>query len=151
MGLTSKTSFRGDGVMVRQIVITDSDRRRLGTLLDKSARAGLVERRYLYDLGHELERAEVVDPADVPADVITMNSTARVRDLDFDEACDYTLVYPERADIESNRISVLSPVGTALIGYRVGDTISWLVPACVVRLKVEAVVYQPERAGDFER
>jgi len=141
----------GKFVMARNIVVTDSDRRRLGTLLDKSARAGLVERHYLYDLGHELERAKVVEPHKVPADVITMNSTARVRDLDNDETCEYTLVYPERADVDENRISVLSPVGTALIGYRVGDTIEWPIPAGKVRLKVEEVVYQPEREGEFER
>lgn len=137
--------------MARKIVITDSDQRRLGTLLDKSAERGIVERRYLDDLCLELERAEVVLPTEVPADVITMNSTARVRDLDREETCEYTLVYPELANIEAGRISVLSPVGTALIGYRVGDTITWPVPAGNVRLKVEAVVYQPEREGEFNR
>ncbi len=137
--------------MTRKIVVTDNDRRRLGTLLDKSARDALVDQRYLYDLGQELERAEVVEPQNVPADVITMNSTIRVRDLDGGDIEEYTLVYPERADVEENRISILSPVGTALIGYRKGDTIEWPVPAGKVHLKIEEVLYQPEREGDFDR
>lgn len=137
--------------MARNIVVTETDRQRLGTLLDRSARAGTTDRDYLYALGNELERADVVKPDQVPPDVITMNSTARVRDVDSGETSEYTLVYPERADIEENRISILSPVGTALIGYRVGDTIEWPVPAGTVKLVVEEVTYQPERAGDFDR
>ena len=137
--------------MARTIVVTDSDRRRLGTLLDKAARDAQIDKRYLYALGQELERAEVVDPHEVPADVITMNSTVRVRDLDDGDAEEYTLVYPERANVETNRISILSPVGTALIGYRQGDTIAWPVPAGTVHLRIEEVLYQPERAGEYER
>lgn len=137
--------------MTRTIVVTDHDHRRLGTLLERSTGEAVVDRRYLDDLGQELERAQVVDPHKVPGDVITMNSTIRVRDLDDDEVEEYTLVYPERANVEANRISILSPVGTALIGYRTGDTVEWPVPAGKVHLKVEDVLYQPERAGDFER
>lgn len=137
--------------MARKIVVTEVDRRRLGTLLEKAVNVGLVERHYLQDLGQELDRAETVAPADVPPDVITMNSTARVREIESGDVYDYTLVYPEQADVERQRISVLSPVGTALIGYRVGDVIEWPVPAGKVRLKVEEVLYQPEREGDFNR
>lgn len=86
---------------------------------------------------------------DVPPDVITMNSTARLRDLDTDEVFDYTLVYPR--DAEAQRISILAPVGSALLGYRIGDVIEWPIPAGTIRLKVEQVMYQPERAGDLDR
>jgi regulator of nucleoside diphosphate kinase len=137
--------------MARKIIVTELDRTRLGTLLEKAVNVELVERRYLQDLSRELERAETVTPADVPPDVITMNSTARVREIESGDVYDYTLVYPEQADVERQRISVLSPVGTALIGYRVGDVIEWPVPAGKVRLKVEEVLYQPEREGDFNR
>jgi regulator of nucleoside diphosphate kinase len=133
------------------IFITCADRQRLGTLIEQAARVGLVERRYLDDLEFELERATPVTPEEVPPDVITMNSTARLRDLDFDEVLDYTLVYPRDADAEAQRISVLAPVGTALLGNRVGDIIEWPVPAGTVRLQVEDVVFQPERAGELDR
>jgi regulator of nucleoside diphosphate kinase len=134
-----------------ELIITRADRQRLGTLVDKAAQAGLVERRHLDELEAELERATAVEPQEVPADVITMNSTVRLRDLDADESFEFTLVYPRDADADEGRVSVLAPVGTAMIGYRVGDVIKWSVPAGTIRLKVEEVVYQPESAGDFDR
>jgi regulator of nucleoside diphosphate kinase len=80
-----------------------------------------------------------------------MNSTVRLRDLDSGEVETYTLVYPNEADAEENRISVLAPIGTAIIGYRVGDVIKWPVPGGFVRLRVEEILYQPERAGAPDR
>lgn len=135
----------------RKIVITKADRARLGTLLEQAMYDRMVDRRYLDALEIEVERARVVDTAAVPADVITMNSTVRLRDLDTDELLEFTLVYPEEANAEQNRVSVLAPVGTAIIGYRVGDTIEWPVPAGKIRLAVEQVLYQPEMAGAFDR
>jgi regulator of nucleoside diphosphate kinase len=80
-----------------------------------------------------------------------MNSTVRLRDLDADETLEFTLVYPRDADPDEGRVSVLAPIGTALIGYRAGDVIQWPVPAGTTRLKVEDVVYQPESAGHYDR
>jgi regulator of nucleoside diphosphate kinase len=133
------------------IVITHDDRRRLGTLIEKASNSGLADRACLDNLEHELERAIPIEPERIPADVITMNSTARLRDLDTGELCEYTLVYPVDANADQQRISVLAPVGTALIGYRAGDVIQWPIPAGQVRLEVLEVTYQPERAGHFGR
>lgn len=134
---------------MRTIVLTESDRLRLTRLLDiTEARAG--ERSdYLAALRRELDRARIVAPEEVPGSVITMNSAVRLRDLISGEAVQYTLVYPERADISEGRLSVLAPVGTAIIGHREGDVIEWAVPAGLRRLEVEQVVYQPERAGEY--
>jgi len=96
-----------------------------------------------------LEHARVVTPADVPPDVITMNSKARLRDLDTGEEMIFTLVFPGEASIEHDRISVVAPIGTAMLGQRVGDEFEWEVPAGSVRLRVEEMLYQPEAAGDF--
>ena len=120
-------------------------------MIERAAEAGLVERRYLNDLEAELERAVAVEPQDVPADVITMNSAVRLRDLEADEALEFTLVYPRDASPDGGRVSVLAPIGTAIIGYRTGDVIEWPVPAGTARLKVEDVVYQPESAGHYDR
>jgi regulator of nucleoside diphosphate kinase len=79
-----------------------------------------------------------------------MNSKVRLRDLDTGEKETYTLVYPHEADASAGRISVLAPVGTAIVGNRVGDVIEWPVPAGLRRLKVEAVLDQPERAGEYD-
>jgi regulator of nucleoside diphosphate kinase len=103
----------------------------------------------LQALADELDRAEVIAAKDVPADVITMNSRVRLLDLDTGEEETYTLVFPDDADINRNRISVLAPVGTGMLGYGVGDVIEWQVPGGIRRLKVASVLYQPEAAGDY--
>ena len=72
-------------------------------------------------LERELNRAKVVQPAEIPADVITMNSRVHLKDLEAGEDLFYTLVFPSDADFGQNRISILAPIGTALLGYRVGD------------------------------
>ena len=135
----------------KDITITVADRQRLGTLVDNAATKWTVDQKLINDLEVELERAEAVDSHDVPGDVVTMNSTARLRDLDTGESFDYTVVYPRDANAEENRVSVLAPVGTAIFGCRAGDEVEWPVPAGTVRLRVEEVVYQPERAGEFDR
>jgi regulator of nucleoside diphosphate kinase len=104
---------------------------------------------YLEELDDELDRAEIVKPEEIPTDVITMNSTFRLSDLDSGEEVVYTLVFPAKADSANGKISILAPVGTAVLGYRVGDTVEWKVPAGLKRLKVKEVVYQPEAAGDY--
>ena len=138
-------------ILCNDITITVADRQRLGTLIDNAATKWTVDPKSLGDLGVELERAEAVDPHEVPGDVVTMNSTVRLRDLDDGETFEYTLVYPRDANAEENRVSVLAPVGTAIFGCRAGDEVEWPVPAGKVRLRVEEVVFQPERAGDFDR
>jgi regulator of nucleoside diphosphate kinase len=99
-------------------------------------------------LRDELERAEIVEPESVPATVVTMNSSVRFLDEESGRESEITLVYPAFADIEANRISVLAPVGAALLGLSVGDSIDWPMPNSRTRsLKVVAVTYQPEAAG----
>src|SRR5574339_750402 len=129
----------------RVIYITEADMKRLRPLIEgvKNSRDDLR------GLQTELEHARVVAPADVPPDVITMNSKARLRDLDTGEEMIFTLVFPGNADIEHDRISVVAPIGTAMLGHRVGDEFEWQVPAGAVRLRVEEVLYQPEAAGHY--
>ncbi len=103
----------------------------------------------LRSLQAELEQARVLAPTEIPPDVITMNSKARLRDLDTNEEMIFTLVFPGNANIEQDKISVVAPIGTAMLGHRVGDEFEWEVPAGAVRLRVEAVLYQPEASGHF--
>jgi regulator of nucleoside diphosphate kinase len=103
----------------------------------------------LDDLRAELDRPEIVRPEDVPHNVVTMNSTVVLRDVDTKERETYTLVFPDAADIANDRLSVLAPVGTAILGERIGDVVRWRVPQGWRRLKVERVIYQPEREGAF--
>ncbi|ABB32825.1 GreA/GreB family elongation factor [Geobacter metallireducens RCH3] len=133
----------------RAIYITEFDQSRLEELLDQVNTEDSRDSKHLRELEDELLRAEVVEPQDIPADVITMNSRVCLKDLDSGEELHYTLVFPGDARLEDNRISILAPVGTALLGYRVGDTITWKVPGGTRRLKVKKILYQPEAAGDF--
>jgi regulator of nucleoside diphosphate kinase len=137
--------------MKKPILITSQDKRRLENLV--AAMSGRDPRvgGDLNSLCKELRRASVVDPKDVPADVITMNSRAEMRDLESGETESFTLVFPAEANIEEGKISVLAPIGAGMLGYRVGDEFEWKVPAGVRHMQVVNVDYQPEAAGDFDR
>ena len=129
------------------IVITEPDRQKL-TALIRDLRDRGEELPHANELAQELARARIVSPEETDPGVITMNSRFRLTDLDDKETEEYTLVFPQEADIEKRRISVLSPVGTGLLGYRKGDVVEWTVPAGKRRLKIDAILYQPEAAGD---
>jgi len=129
----------------RTIYITDADMKRLRPLVEELKNS----QDDLRMLQQELERARVVAPEEVPADVVTMNSKVRVRDVAMNEVTTYTLVFPDQANIEQHKISVVAPIGTAMLGQQVGDEFEWQVPAGPVRLRVEEVLYQPEAAGHF--
>jgi len=133
----------------RTIYITDLDLRRLTSLIENALDSDSKDREYLDKLQEELDRGKVVPASEIPKDVVTMNSRARLVDLDSGETEELTLVFPENADISQARISVLAPIGTAMLGYKVGDVFEWEVPAGKRRLKVEEIVYQPEAAGDY--
>lgn len=90
-------------------------------------------------LRDELDRAMVLDPAGIPDDVVTMESTVEFEDLATSEIESYTIAFPDRADLERNRISILAPIGTALIGSRVGDIVRWSTPGGTRQLKVRRV------------
>jgi regulator of nucleoside diphosphate kinase len=135
----------------RTIYITKLDMARLKERFLESETIPDRDKEHLAELEQELQRAEIVSSQEIPGDVITMNSTVRLKDLDTNRELIYTLVFPADADAGQNKISVLAPIGTALIGYRVGDIITWEVPAGRRRLKVKKVIYQPEAAGDYHR
>jgi regulator of nucleoside diphosphate kinase len=133
------------------LIISQADRERLEAIIDLARMDSGVREDYLAALEGELSRARVVPADQVPADVVTMNSVVRLRDLDSAVTEEYELVYPEDADITRHRVSVLGPIGTAILGYRFGDVIEWPVPTGRWRLRVEEVLYQPERAGALHR
>ncbi len=129
----------------RVIYITRADMTRLRSLITGTKGT----RDDLGSLRAELDQAHVVEPAEIPGDVITMNAQARLADLETGEVMTFTLVFPENASIEHDRISVLAPIGTAMLGQREGDEFEWDVPAGRVRLKVVKVLYQPEAAKHY--
>lgn len=133
----------------RTIFITDTDRDRLEKLLLGTRVWSSRDKEHLQALEEELDKAHTVASRDIPADVVTMRSQVRVKDLNAGTEMDLSVVFPSEADSETGKISVLAPVGTALLGYRVGDTVEWKVPGGLRRLKIERILYQPEAAGDY--
>lgn len=100
----------------------------------------------------ELDRADVLEPADMPANVVTMNSTVRFTLQESGNTQTLTLVYPKEADGSADKVSVFAPVGTALLGLRIGDTFELPSPnGKTVTVQVDAITYQPESSGQMHR
>lgn len=135
--------------MEKKIFITATDKKKLQKLILDAREYNLTKKEYLKKLDEELDRAHVVNSEDIPGDVITMNSCVSLVDMETGEEMIYTLVFPEEADLVNNKISILAPIGTAILGYTVGDIIEWAVPNGVVKLKVDKILFQPEAAGKF--
>jgi regulator of nucleoside diphosphate kinase len=133
----------------KPIHITQFDLERLRELLFDAQSTDYRKSEYLEKLQMEIDRAEVVSPKDIPTDVVTMNSTVCIEDLDTKEEEIYTLVFPEDADLGQGKISILAPIGTAMLGYEVGDSFEWDVPGGKRRLRVKKIIYQPEASGDY--
>lgn len=131
----------------KNIYISDNDMKKLRKLIFEARQFRREEEKYLLELETELNRGEVVRAHDIPANVITMNSEVHLRDLNTEEEITYRLVFPDHANASQGRISILAPVGMALLGYSVGDTIEWEIPAGIAKLKVEKILYQPEANG----
>jgi regulator of nucleoside diphosphate kinase len=134
----------------KKIFITAKDMKRLRDLIREGLELNSHQKQYLLKLAGELDDSHVVDSKDIPHDVVTMNSKVKFRDLDTQEICVYNLVYPHFANPTQNKLSILAPVGTALLGYRVGDSVEWPVPAGKRRIRIEEVLYQPEAAGEYD-
>ncbi|TLD41076.1 MAG: Regulator of nucleoside diphosphate kinase [Candidatus Jettenia ecosi] len=133
----------------REIFITKFDKDRLDELIEVAETFGSHSRQDLQDLQKELERARIISSKEVPSNVVTMNSRVLLHDTDTSEEMTYTLVFPKDADVESGLISVLAPIGTAILGYREGDNIEWKVPSGRRSISIKKILYQPEAAGDF--
>ena len=130
------------------ITITTKDAARLETLLETLSADGFPGRKALEE---ELYRANVVAPEEVPPSVVTMNSTVRFAMLPSGTERRLKLVYPGKSDASEDSISILAPVGSALLGLAEGDDIHWPNPnGGTLHLVVQEVEDQPERAGHYD-
>lgn len=142
--MSSTTKTNGD----LPIRITEQDKTRLQKLIATMRREKDL-RDDLTALSVELDRAIVVEPEKIPSDVVTMNSQVAIIDLDTSERLIFTLVFPEDADADQNKVSVLAPIGSGMLGYHAGDEFEWGVPAGKRRFKIAEVTYQPEAKKHF--
>lgn len=127
-----------------KIYISQFDRERLTKLIE----ANIPYDDYDKALIEELSKAEILEPSAIPPDVITMNSQIKFVDENGD-ILEYKLVFPEDSDVTNGKISILSPVGYSIIGYRVGSKVMIPTPKGHRELTVKEVTFQPERSGDF--
>jgi len=131
------------------ITITELDLSRLTALIDSQKGSNLRDKDHLTGLEDELSRADVVASKDVPPNIVTMNSKVRLRDVKSGKTMERTLAYPRDARSADGTLSIMTPIGTAIIGYAEGDVIEWAVPGGLKRIKIEKILYQPEAAGDY--
>lgn len=131
------------------ISVSSRDLARLDALLDSPA---LRRHPAALALMDELNRAQILPPEQMPQDVVTMHSTIECRDHHSGQTHALTLVYPHQADVEKGHVSILAPVGTALLGLAIGQSIDWHAPGGrLLRLQVVGIRYQPESQGDLHR
>lgn len=131
------------------IIISSTDAERLEHLLESLPEGAFPGRD---ELEAELARAEILDPHDIPPNVVTMNSIVRFKVASSSEEFCLTLVYPKNVDEKGGTLSILAPVGSALLGLSQGDEIEWPGPGGkTIQVRIEEVTWQPERAGEFHR
>ncbi|WP_442110715.1 nucleoside diphosphate kinase regulator [Pseudomonas sp. NUPR-001] len=132
------------------IIVTRLDVQRLERLID-SLDEKTQDSPGVLALQDELDRAELVSHEEVPAGVVTMNSRVHCREEASGKDYHLTLVYPKDANADEGKISILAPIGSALLGLSVGEQIDWPAPGGkTLKLKLLEVEYQPEAAGDFD-
>jgi len=149
IGNKAKNRERCNMTKEREIYITSQDLKRLKKELSMAGISYFHGRGDLQLLAKELDRAKIIEASEIPDKIVTMNTRLIFRDLDDDSTMEVTIVFPIDANINKGKISVFSPIGTALLGYSEGDTIEWKVPAGITRIRIEKVLYQPEASGEF--
>lgn len=132
-----------------KLIVSSLDAERLEKLIDSLSDSAFPGKK---DLEAELARAQIVAPKDVPPTVVTMNSTVWFVVESSRDEFRLTLVYPKDIDTSGEKISILAPVGSALLGLSQGDEIEWPRPGGgVLHVRIKEVTYQPERAGEHHR
>jgi len=132
------------------IFITTQDYERLKQMIECFKNIWLKDQTSLEKLQHEIDRAHIIPSLLVGQDVVTMNSSVKLKDVDTGQIMEYEVVFPQEADLEKNKLSILAPIGTALLGYRVGDKVCWEVPSGVRTLEIQQILYQPEAVGEHD-
>jgi len=132
--------------MEKRLMLSQSDLMRLRVLIRNERSLGLIDRGNLLDLQNEIDNAVIIDTQDLLDDLVTLDSRVLVRDLESGICTVHTLVCRSRADLSQGELSVLAPLGVALLGYCAGDEIEWHMPGGRKELRIEAVLQQSPRA-----
>jgi regulator of nucleoside diphosphate kinase len=134
---------------MKKLIINRLDYSRIKRCIDDARQLKSISMAEAEKLMKELESAKIVKPELIPANVVTMNSIVKISFLNNQKEVQFQIVYPDQANLKEHKISIFSPIATALIGYQAGEEIEWLVPAGLTKIRIEQIVYQPEAAGDY--
>ncbi len=134
---------------MEKIIINRLDYARIKKCINDAKQFKSISAAEAEKLAQELDSAKIVEPEAIPSNVVTMNSIVELSFLNNNKQVRFQIVYPKEANVKENKISIFSPIATALIGYKVGDEIEWIVPAGLTKMRIDKIIYQPEAAGDF--
>lgn len=135
---------------MKQIIISKQDFTRIHKSIKEAKLKNTIKKEDADRLLKELHSAKVVESEEIPADLVTMNSVVKIHFQNNKTVTEFKIVYPDQANIKEHKISIFSPVASALIGYSVHDEIDWIVPSGMTKIIIDEIIYQPEAAGDFD-
>ncbi|MCU4174035.1 GreA/GreB family elongation factor [Carboxylicivirga sp. N1Y90] len=135
--------------MEKKIKITELDYERLSNLVGAARNIKDVELNNLNALAREIRRAEKVDSHFIEPEYVTMNSIVLVKNMETKRPMTVKIVYPKEADFSKGFVSVFSPLGSALLGYKIGDSVKFEAPKGIVTIKIISVEYQPEASKAY--
>ncbi len=134
---------------MRKYQISKLDHQRLSERIGQARANASLSRTQLINLIQRVQGATLLDPTDMPANVVTMNSQVSLTYIDSPKTLTLQLVYPEQADAAQNRVSILAPIATAMLGQREKEIVELPTPYGTVKIRIDRILYQPEAAGDF--
>ena len=132
-----------------KIIINRLDYARIKKCINDAKQFKSISNTEAEKLMKELDSAKIVEPEAIPSNVVTMNSIVKLSFLNNKKQVQFQIVYQNQANLKENKISIFSPIATALIGYKVADEIEWIVPAGLTNIRIDEIIYQPEAAGDY--
>lgn len=136
--------------IMKKVTLTKNDYTRIYKAITDAKNSKTINSNEAEKLLSELSKAEIVPSEKIDKDVVTMNSEVKLFFENTQKEQSFKIVYPQDANLKENKISIFSPIATALIGYRIGDEIEWIVPSGMTKIKIVDLIYQPEAAGDFD-
>lgn len=135
---------------MKKVTLTKNDYTRIYKAITDAKNSKTINSNEAEKLLSELSKAEIVPSENIDKDVVTMNSEVKLFFENTQKEQSFKIVYPQDANLKENKISIFSPIATALIGYNIGDEIEWIVPGGMTKIKIVDLIYQPEAAGDFD-
>ncbi|MGB4447629.1 MAG: nucleoside diphosphate kinase regulator [Cloacibacterium sp.] len=135
---------------MKKVTLTKNDYTRIYKAITDAKNSKTINSNEAEKLLSELSKAEIVPSEKIDKDVVTMNSEVKLFFKNTQKEQSFKIVYPQDANLKENKISIFSPIATALIGYKIGDEIEWIVPGGMTKIKIVDLIYQPEAAGDFD-